>query len=627
MEKNKLLELVNSAQQGDSSAMDSLFEAFYNDVYYFALKTVKDSELACDITQETFLEIIRTIDKLNEPVAFVAWMKKITYHQCTRYFKKKKDVLVEEDEDGNSLFDNLEDDSEASVPQELYEKDEFRQTIMSIVDELSEEQRSAVMLYYFDELSISKIAEIQNVSEGTVKSRLNYARKAIKKSVVAYEEKNGVKLHAIPFLPLFILGLGEKSSMPVPKVAQISSNLSKAKASSGFTSASPSVNATSTAVNTTASVASMSLTAKVIAVVVTALVIGGTILGVVIATNQPAMKPVRMPASMNTYSEYTTEPTTESQLEEVDYEITKDAIDGGYKHLVALKADGTVVATGNNDYGQCDVSDWKDIVAVDAGKNHTVGLTKYGTVVATGDNHKNQCDVSEWRNIKAVVAGGDYTIGLKADGSVVVAYSYTYGDESYSSFVCKAKNWIDIVDISGSSELLVGVKSDGTIEWVGNDFRVIERFVDWNNIVDVDVYNCHCVALKSDGTVISDGVQHYTPNVFNLSGLNSIVKVYAGDFLNAGLKVDSTIMTEDVTPYGEGELIHPDGYYASQEVVGWSDISDFYSGTGYVIAIKNDGSVLAFRDDKYLSEDAIYDSIVEEASQWTGLMTTVTLFQ
>lgn len=55
-------------------------------------------ELACDITQETFLEIIRTIDKLNEPVAFVAWMKKITYHQCTRYFKKKKDVLAFRDD-------------------------------------------------------------------------------------------------------------------------------------------------------------------------------------------------------------------------------------------------------------------------------------------------------------------------------------------------------------------------------------------------------------------------------------------------------------------------------------------------------------------------------------------------
>ncbi len=633
MEKNKLIELVNSAQQGDSSAMDSLFSEFYNDVYYFALKTVKDSDVACDITQETFLEIFRTIDKLNEPVAFVTWMKKITYHQCTRYFKKKKDILVEEDEDGNSLFDTLEDENEGSVPHDLYEKDEFRQTIMSIVDELSEEQRSAVMLYYFDELSISKIAEIQNVSEGTVKSRLNYARKAIKKSVEAYEEKHGVKLHAIPFLPLFLLGFGEKSSMPISKVGHISNKLAKAKATSGFTSASNAVKATATTVKTSAKIASLPLVTKMIIIVVSVLAVGGIVLGVTIANSQPAMKPVASPKYPLTYPEYTTEPTTEPtepKLEEVDYELKKDAIDGGYKHLVALKADGTVVATGNNDYGQCDVSDWKDIVAVDAGNNHTVGLTKYGTVVATGNNNKNQCDVSEWTNIKAIVAGSDYTIGLKADGSVVVAYSYVHGDGSYSSFVCEAKEWIDIVDISGSSELVVGVKSDGTVVWAGNDFNNGVNsisFEDWRNIVDVDVCNCHCVALRSDGTVISDGVQYYAPIISVLDQLNGIVKIYASDFLKVGLKADGTVMTEDVTPYEyeyEDEPYYHHGYKAAQEMAGWTDIVDVYSGTGYVVAIKKDGSVLAFRDDDYLIEEVIYDSIVEEALQWTGLMTTVT---
>ena len=94
MERDLLISLVIRAQKGDSTAMDELFAAFYNDVYYFALKTLKDSDTACDITQETFLEIINTIGNLKEPAAFVTWMKQITYHQCTRYFKKKKDVLV-----------------------------------------------------------------------------------------------------------------------------------------------------------------------------------------------------------------------------------------------------------------------------------------------------------------------------------------------------------------------------------------------------------------------------------------------------------------------------------------------------------------------------------------------------
>ena len=76
------------------------------------------------------------------------------------------------------------------------------------------------------------------------------------------------------------------------------------------------------------------------------------------------------------------------------------AISVGSNHTVGLKADGTVVAVGYNKYGQCEVSDWTDIVAVSAGDNHTVGLKADGTVVAVGDNDYDKCDVSLWRDIK-----------------------------------------------------------------------------------------------------------------------------------------------------------------------------------------------------------------------------------
>ena len=55
---------------------------------------MKDAELACDITQEAFLEIIRSIGGLKEPLAFVSWMKQVTYSKCTRYFSKRQDKLI-----------------------------------------------------------------------------------------------------------------------------------------------------------------------------------------------------------------------------------------------------------------------------------------------------------------------------------------------------------------------------------------------------------------------------------------------------------------------------------------------------------------------------------------------------
>lgn len=202
MEKNELVALVTAAQSGDSDAVNRLFNEFYSDVYYFALKTVKDSDLAQDITQEAFVEIINTLGKLSEPAAFVTWMKQITYHQCTRYFKKKKDILIDEDEDGHTVFDTLKEENIDFIPDEALDKQDFKATVLSMLDGLSEEQRSATLLFYFDELSVKEIAKIQNVSEGTVKSRLNYARKTIKSAVNEYEKKNGVKLHAVPFIPL-----------------------------------------------------------------------------------------------------------------------------------------------------------------------------------------------------------------------------------------------------------------------------------------------------------------------------------------------------------------------------------------------------------------------------------------
>ena len=75
------------------------------------------------------------------------------------------------------------------------------------------------------------------------------------------------------------------------------------------------------------------------------------------------------------------------------------AVSAGYYHSVGLKADGTVVAVGHNEYGQCNVSDWTDIVAISAGAWHTVGLKADGSVVATGLDSSEQCDVLGWDNL------------------------------------------------------------------------------------------------------------------------------------------------------------------------------------------------------------------------------------
>lgn len=205
IEREKLISMVQALQNGEENAAAEIYETFQSDVYYFILKTVhNDRELAEDLTQDTFIEILQNIHKLEEPAAFISWSKQIAYHKCTDFFKKRKDLLVDENEDGYSVFDTMEEENEDFIPDAALEKEDLKNTIIQMINDLPGEQRSAIILRYFNEISVKEIAQIQGVSEGTIKSRLNYGRKAIKNAVEDYEKKNDVKLHCAGVIPLLL---------------------------------------------------------------------------------------------------------------------------------------------------------------------------------------------------------------------------------------------------------------------------------------------------------------------------------------------------------------------------------------------------------------------------------------
>lgn len=356
MEREKLVSLVTRAQNGDNNAMNELFNAFYNDLYYFALKTVKDEDLALDITQEAFVEIINTIGKLEEPAAFVTWAKQITYHQCTRYFKKKKDVIVDEDEEGNTVFDNLKEENAEFIPDEALDKDDFKKTILAILDELSEEQRSAVMMYYFDEMSVKQIAEIQGTTEGTVKSRLNYARKAIKASVEEYEKKNGIKLHAIPCLPLlkwifegaFEGGLSTTVAESVASGVAAATGTSVAVATTtAATATAATVTTTATAVGIGAKIAALPLVTKIIAgIAAVTIAVGGTTTAVILSKDDESEKPS---ISDNINNDNSSESDKTHEL------VLEGTIPEGCTYTLY---DGTVLEAGEKFPETCTAGDW-----------------------------------------------------------------------------------------------------------------------------------------------------------------------------------------------------------------------------------------------------------------------------
>ena len=251
------------------------------------------------------------------------------------------------------------------------------------------------------------------------------------------------------------------------------------------------------------------------------------------------------------------------------------AISVGEKHVVALLYDGTVRATGDNEYRQCDVFGWNDIVDVKAGGWHTVGLKKNGRVVAVGSNLVRATDVSKWENIVKIAVGKAHTVGLKADGTVVsttdtgmnrgrvsdwknVVDIYAFnaktvgltkngkvliaGDGNIDRYY--VENWTDIQSIAMAYKHMVGLKEDGTVVATGDYEEFAGDVLKWKDIVAVSTLNGHTVGLKSDGTVVACGRNDY--GQCNVSDWRDIVYISAGAFCTVGVKSNGRVIRAGV---------------------------------------------------------------------------------
>ena len=249
-----------------------------------------------------------------------------------------------------------------------------------------------------------------------------------------------------------------------------------------------------------------------------------------------------------------------------------ETVSAGVFHAVGLKADGTVVATGTNKYGQCDVSGWTDIVAISAGTYHTVGLKTDGTVVAVGSNASGLCNISGWKKIIAVSAGGSHTVGLKADGTVVATGWNTCGQ-------CDVSGWTDIVAISAGRSHTVGLKADGTVVAVGEDTNGQCDVSGWTDIVAISAGIYHTVGLKTDGTVVAVGDN--ANGQCDVSGWADIVAISAGGYYTVGLNADGTVVATGTNEYGQCD------------VSSWTDIVAISTGSSHTVGLKTDGTVVA----------------------------------
>ncbi len=170
--------LVRRLQNGDLEALGELYEKYKTPVYRMVLAITRDQELAEDILQETFIRVYLNAGKIDDAVPLMPWLYRVAVNLCHTWSSRVRRLL-------NVLQQAIEQLSPvpARHPEAIAEELEWQQTVWQALDSLSVDHRTVVVLHYLEGLSLKEIAYITGTPEGTVKSRLHYARECLRKAL------------------------------------------------------------------------------------------------------------------------------------------------------------------------------------------------------------------------------------------------------------------------------------------------------------------------------------------------------------------------------------------------------------------------------------------------------------
>lgn len=389
----KIKELVSSAKSGNKKSFDKLYELTHNDVWYNCLSLLKNEENAKDIMQETYITAFLKLDTLKDEEKFCGWVTTIAVNLCKKKLKGKVEYQI----DDEVLITEAETD-ELMLPEEYITKTEKRKVLLQIMeDTLSFNQYQVVLMFYFNELSIAEIAQALEISEGTVKSRLNSSRAKMKTAIEDYENKSGDKLHGVVVVPFFTTIFKEEAkSLAVPNITiklpngqTLATSATKGIATGAKSTVSSIVKATATATVKT----------KVIAVVCGATMLAGiSAVGISILAGCNAEKEPTEPSVISSTVQTSTVPTTVPKT--TVPKAVKDLVDKGE---IKVDKDGNITDKNGK---KVEVKDGKVEVKTDDGKTVTVKVDDVKTTVSN-KNNSNKGNTEKKEDTKSNTSDND----------------------------------------------------------------------------------------------------------------------------------------------------------------------------------------------------------------------------
>ena len=179
-------ELITRSQNGDMDAFEELVARYERRVYSIAFRFMGNQEDASDLAQEAFLKAYQAIKNFRQEASFSTWICRIVSNVCRDQLRKAKrtiqtsldeEVWLEEGTVTKQVKDH------APTTEQVYERKELKEYLQGLINNLNPEYRMVVVLRDIQGYSYEEIAEMLNCSLGTVKSRLNRARKALREQI------------------------------------------------------------------------------------------------------------------------------------------------------------------------------------------------------------------------------------------------------------------------------------------------------------------------------------------------------------------------------------------------------------------------------------------------------------
>jgi len=168
---------VAAARAGSPAAWDALFQRYQLPLYAYVFELIRSEQTALDVVQETFISAARNLASLRDDDRFGSWLFSIAHRKCVDHCRKSGREEPLEPEHAEAMRADEGDPSELLIQRE--QEAEF----MKLIEQLPPPQRSVLLLHFVEDFSLEEIAGITNAQLGTVKSRMHYAKLALRKLI------------------------------------------------------------------------------------------------------------------------------------------------------------------------------------------------------------------------------------------------------------------------------------------------------------------------------------------------------------------------------------------------------------------------------------------------------------